>query len=74
VLPADHALPLYAEVKFQQLDSYVRDRLLRLLERRGGRRRKGFRWSDWPEERLVKEHGLYRLVGTIRYPGGVHAT
>jgi group II intron reverse transcriptase/maturase len=62
-----------ASLKFQQLDGYVRVRLLRLLERRGGRRRKGFRWSEWPEERFVNDHGLYRLVGTIRYPGGAHA-
>jgi group II intron reverse transcriptase/maturase len=61
-----------ASLKFQQIDRYVRTRLLRLLERRGGQRRKGFRWSDWPHDRFVKDHGLYRLLGTIRYPGGVH--
>ena len=27
----------------------------------------------WPHRRLVQEHGLYRLLGTIRYPGGMHA-
>jgi RNA-directed DNA polymerase len=62
-----------ASLKFQQIDSYVRVRLLRLLERRGGQRRRGFRWKDWPHQRFVKDHGLYRLLGTIRYPGGVHA-
>jgi len=62
-----------ASLKFQQIDRYVRVRLLRLLERRGGQRRKGFHWSDWPHDRFVKDHGLYRLLGTIRYPGGVHA-
>jgi RNA-directed DNA polymerase len=62
-----------ASLKFQHIDRYVRTRLLRLLERRGGQRRKEFRWSDWPHDRFVNEHGLYRLLGTIRYPGGVHA-
>jgi group II intron reverse transcriptase/maturase len=61
-----------ASLKFQQIDSYVRVRLSRLLERRGGQRRKGFRWKDWPHQRFVEEHGLYQLLGTIRYPGGVH--
>ena len=62
-----------ASLKFQQVDSYVRVRLLRLLVCRGGRRRKGFRWEDWPHQRFVRDHGLYRLLGTIRYPGGAHA-
>ena len=62
-----------ASLKFRQVDCYVRTRLVRLLARRGGRRRKGFRWSEWPHERFVDDHGLYRLLGTIRYPGGVHA-
>ena len=62
-----------ASLKFQQIDRYVQVRLLRLLERRGGQRRKGFRWKDWPHQRFVKDHGLYRLLGTIRYPGGAHA-
>ena len=62
-----------ASLKFRQIDCYVRARLLRLLERRGGQRRKAYRWSDWPHDRFVNDHGLYRLLGTIRYPGGVHA-
>jgi len=62
-----------ASLKFLQVDRYVRTRLVRLLARRGGHRRKGFRWSEWPHERFVDDHGLYRLLGTIRYPGGVHA-
>ena len=62
-----------ASLKFRQVDCYVRTRLVRLLERRGGRRRTGFRWSEWSHERFVDDHGLYRLLGTIRYPGGVHA-
>jgi group II intron reverse transcriptase/maturase len=63
-----------ASLKFRQIDRYVEARLVRLLERRGGKRRKAFRRSEWPHERFVADHGLYQLLGTIRYPGGVHAT
>jgi RNA-directed DNA polymerase len=67
-----------ASEKFNQVDRYVRDRLLRLMERRGGQRRwkvggRPFRRADWPHRRLVTDHGLYQLLGTIRYPGGAHA-
>jgi RNA-directed DNA polymerase len=67
-----------ASGKFNQIDSYVYRRLLRLLIRRGGQRRwkpggVPFNPKEWPSDRLVKEHGLYRLLGTIRYPGGAHA-
>ena len=65
-----------ASDKFNQIDRYVRMRLLRLLKNRGGQRKnKSFGlYSDWPHQRLVEEHGLYKLLGTIRYPGGAHAT
>lgn len=59
--------------KFNQIDRYVRLRLLRVLSRRGGQRRPDFRWDDWPHSRFVEEHGLHKLLGTIRYPGGTHA-
>jgi RNA-directed DNA polymerase len=67
-----------ASGKFNQIDGYVYQRLMRLLVRRGGQRRwrpgaRPFNPRDWPYLRLVQEHGLYRLLGTIRYPGGVHA-
>ena len=67
-----------ASEKFNQVDRYVRERLIRLLARRGGQRRwkpdgRPFRLSDWPHRRFVTEHGLYPLLGTIRYPGGAHA-
>ena len=67
-----------ASDKFNQIDRYVRERLLRLLAHRGGQRRwkpggRLFRSVDWPHHRFVTEHGLYQLLGTIRYPGGVHA-
>lgn len=63
-----------ASIKFQQVDRFVHQRLVRLLARRGGDRRKTFRAKKWPLPRFVNEHGLHRLVGTIRYPGEVHAT
>jgi group II intron reverse transcriptase/maturase len=67
-----------ASDKFNQIDRYVRERLVRLLVQRGGDRRwkpggRPFRRSDWPHRRFVTEHGLYQLLGTIRYPGGAHA-
>jgi len=67
-----------ASGKFNAIDSYVRERLLRLLVRRGGQRRwrpggRPFNPREWPHRRLVQEHGLYQLLGTIRYPGGTHA-
>lgn len=65
-----------ASDKFNQIDRYVRQRLVRLLANRGGQRKNksfGLR-SDWPHQRFVDEHGLYKLLGTIRYPGGTHAT
>jgi group II intron reverse transcriptase/maturase len=68
-----------ASDKFNQLDRYVRGRLVRLLRKRGGQRRwkpggRPFRLAAWPHGRFVAEHGLYQLLGTIRYPGGAHAT
>jgi group II intron reverse transcriptase/maturase len=67
-----------ASGKFNAVDSYVRQRLLRLLSGRGGQRRwrpggRPFRPSVWPHRRFVTDHGLYQLLGTIRYPGGSHA-
>jgi RNA-directed DNA polymerase len=63
-----------ASSKFQQVDLFVHRRLVRLMARRGGDRRKPFRAKKWPLPRFVNEHGLHRLLGTIRYPGEVHAT
>jgi len=62
-----------ASRQFTTLDRYVRDRLLRLKQRRGGNRRKPVNPRDWPHSRFVHELGLHQLLGTIRYPGGVHA-
>jgi len=63
-----------ASDKFQQIDAYVWQRLVGLLAKRGGQRAnkpdgKPFRYRDWPHQRFVKDHGLHRLLGTIRYPG-----
>lgn len=52
--------------KFNQLDSYVRQRVLDWQYRRGGQRSR-FRYDRWPHERLW-EQGLYRLQTTVAYP------
>jgi len=67
-----------ASARFNAIDRYVHRRLLRLLMRKGGQRRwrpggRPLRRQDWPHRRFVAEHGLYQLLGTIRYPGGSHA-
>ena len=62
-----------ASTQFNALDSYVRMRLCRVMTRRCGQRRPSFRREDWPHSRFVEEHGLHKLLGTIRYPGGTHA-
>ena len=55
-----------ADDKFNHLDTYVYQRLVRWLYRRGGQRRR-FRARCWPQARLYAL-GLYRLQGTVRYP------
>jgi RNA-directed DNA polymerase len=67
-----------ASGKFNLVDRYVRERLLRLMEGRGGIRPwrpegHPFQRRHWPHARLVKDHGLHKLLGTIRYPGVAHA-
>ena len=67
-----------ASDKFNLIDRYVRMRLIRLMERRGGQRSwqpggRRFDRNEWPHRRFVADHGLYQLLGTIRYPGGAHA-
>jgi len=67
-----------ATAKFVAIDRYVTERLHKLLATRGGQRRnqpggKPFKQSDWPHTRLVRELGLYKLLGTIRYPTRTHA-
>jgi len=64
-----------ASLKFQQVDRYVNQRLVRLVRRPGRRRdgRRPFLLREWPVTRFVEDFGLYRLLGTIRYPGKVNA-
>jgi RNA-directed DNA polymerase len=68
-----------ASTQFNHVDAYVRQRLLRLLARRGNQRRGGMGGrrlvaEAWPHRRFVTDHGLYQLLGTIRYPGAAHAS
>jgi group II intron reverse transcriptase/maturase len=62
-----------ASLKFQQVDWYVNQRLVRLLYRGRRDRARPFANREWPPARFAKEFGLHRLVGTIRYPGSAHA-
>jgi len=63
-----------ASWKFQQVDRYVNQRLVRLLRQVRGWRRRPFSLRDWSPARFKEEFGLHRLVGTIRYPGLVNAS
>jgi group II intron reverse transcriptase/maturase len=62
-----------ASAKFQQVDLYVNQRLVRLMSEHRGERHRRFRNRQWPPARFAKELGLHRLVGTIRYPGTAKA-
>ena len=62
-----------ASRQFNALDRYVRERLLRLKQSWGGPRTKPVHQKAWPHARFVDELGLHKLLGTICYPGGVHA-
>ncbi len=57
-----------ASLKFIQIDRYAHERLLGLLRKRGGQRRKPVAQKDWPFNSFVKRFGLHQLLGTIRYP------
>jgi len=57
-----------AAQKFKQLDRYVVWRLKRLLIKRYGRNLHAGRADAWTRE-WFESHGLYRLRGTVRYPG-----
>jgi RNA-directed DNA polymerase len=57
-----------ANVKFIQIDHYVERRLWRLMRKRYGRNLKPGQWEPWTRESF-EAHGLYRLRGTVRYPG-----
>ena len=55
--------------KFNQLDSYVHQRLRAFMIRRKGRNLKREHWEQW-DRQFFWSLGLYRLRGTIQYPGG----
>jgi RNA-directed DNA polymerase len=65
---------------FQAIDRYTTERLWALLRRRRCHQGRGRTRTlvaphrAWPHARLVREHGLHKLLGTIRYPGASHAT
>jgi group II intron reverse transcriptase/maturase len=63
-----------ASLKFQQVDRYVNQRLVRLLPSKRDRRRRPFQQREWTPARFASRLGLHRLVGTIRYPGSVNAS
>jgi len=57
-----------ANDKFVQIDRYVVWKLGRLMRKRYGRNLKPGQGQTWTRE-WFEAHGLYRLRGTIRYPG-----
>jgi RNA-directed DNA polymerase len=59
-----------AATKFIQMDRYVEDRLHALLVARAGRHLHGARAAVWRRP-FFEALGLYRLRGTIQYPGTV---
>jgi RNA-directed DNA polymerase len=65
---------------FQAIDRYTTERLWALLRRRRCHQGRGRTRTlvaphrAWPHARPVREHGLHKLLGTIRYPGASHAT
>jgi group II intron reverse transcriptase/maturase len=63
-----------ASWKFQQVDRYVNERLVRLLRHVRSWHRRPFSLHEWSPARFAAELGLHRLLGTIRYPGQVNAT
>jgi RNA-directed DNA polymerase len=63
-----------ASWKFQQVDRYVNQRLVRLLPHVRDWRRRPFDLRQWPPARFAEDLGLHRLIGTIRYPTSVNAS
>jgi RNA-directed DNA polymerase len=68
-----------ASRQFIAIDHYVWTRLTRLLAKlrgwRGHKLRRRIRRIryEWPMSRFHDVHGLYKLTGTIRYPGSPNA-
>jgi len=57
-----------AAKKFNQLDTYVYERLRRFLVKRKGRHLKAGEFEKWNRD-FFQSLGLHRLRGTVRYPG-----
>ena len=62
-----------AAIKFHQIDRYVEGRLHALRVQRAGSRLRAGRAKEW-DRAFFEALGLYRLRGTIQYPGTAHAT
>jgi group II intron reverse transcriptase/maturase len=58
-----------AAEKFTQVDDYVRTRLRGFLVKRMGRNLRAGEAEGWTHDFFVEAHGLYRLRGTVQYPG-----
>lgn len=56
-----------AAKKFNQVDSYVTERLRSFLVKRKGRNLRPGQAAAWDRD-FFKAHGLYRLRGTVQYP------
>ena len=54
-------------MKFNQVDSYVWQRLRSFLVKRKGRNLRAGEASRWTRD-FFHAHGLHRLRGTIKYP------
>jgi group II intron reverse transcriptase/maturase len=57
-----------AAVKFNQVDSYVYQRLRELRVKRAGSRMRAGTFERWTREYFVEGFGLHRLRGSVRYP------
>lgn len=63
-----------ASRQFHDIDEYVTQRLTRLIGAKRGWSHRPFHHPDWTHRRFVHDFGLYKLLGTIRFPGGANAT
>ena len=57
-----------AAAKFNQLDSYVYERLRALRIKRAGSKLRAGQAEQWTRDYFVKGLGLHRLRGTVCYP------
>jgi RNA-directed DNA polymerase len=57
-----------AAKKFNQVDGYVRSRLVRFMMRRKGRNLRAGEVARWTNDFFHHQHGLHRLRGTVKYP------